>query len=793
MTTMAPPSTLDGTAWSPARVRRLVVVVSIVAGLLATVDGPQPTGRSPVDQVLVAVAVATASWLGAAALRRDAARVALGAGLLSFSIVGTIIGVTAAVAGFVVPVTPGRRAVVNAAVVGVAMNVAVRGQLGWFLGASTLAALGLGAFISIAGFRRRTGRTRQVVAVVGAAVVVVAFIATVALGVFATLAADELRDGADLTEAGLTALGDGDVLAAQSAFDAAASAFDDADDRLANPLVGAASFVPGLAQHHRAATELSSEAADAARFVSGELDAIDLERLSVNSATIDLEEVRSLEAPLRAIQRRIETLQATVAELDSPWLVPAIGDRVDDLAIHLADQRQRSEDALTVALAAPGFLGGEGPRTYFIGFTTPAEARGSGGFMGNWAEMTVTDGQIEMTRFGRADDLNLAGDPAARRLGSADDSRLGEWIARYGPFSLTSGPSGTTGAEPWKNINMSPDVAATGRAIADLYPQSGGGELDGVFLMDVYTLARFLEFTGPIPLPGEVTAEAETAETVEELDVLSADTAAEYLLNDQYDLRNVDARADVLEAFSRSVIDTLLAGPLPAPAALIDTLGPMVDQGRFAGWMKRSDDQAVLDQIGMSGTLRTPGTGDGVAVVFNNGVGNKIDYYLGATATYEVVADARTGTGSARLDVTMTNGAPTDGEPGYVIGNPIGLPVGANRTYLSVFTRLPVKQVLLDGQPVDAEPGTEAGYFVTSVYVVLPAGATANLSFEMEGPLDVADGYELVTRTPPTVAPTPLAVDATWIDRDGSEHRHAETHRDAGSGRLRLAASDGGR
>ena len=34
---------------------------------------------------------------------------------------------------------------------------------------------------------------------------------------------------------------------------------------------------------------------------------------------------------------------------------------------------------------APQMLGAEGVRRYFIAFTTPAEARGMGGFMGNWA------------------------------------------------------------------------------------------------------------------------------------------------------------------------------------------------------------------------------------------------------------------------------------------------------------------------------------------------------------------------------------------------------------------------
>ncbi len=775
MNTLAPPDTVDGTTWSPAQVRRLVVVASVVAGLLATVGGPQPTAAPVFDAVLVAGAVAMVTWLGAAAFRWDAALVTLIAGLTSFSIIGTALGVVAAVAGFLLPVAPGRRAIVNAVLVGLAMNIAVRSQFDLFFGSSTLIALALGATVATVGFLRRTKRSRRAIATIGGAALVVAFVATVALGIFGVLAADDLRAGSTQTQAGLSALGDGDVEGAQASFDAAADSFESADSLLANPLVSAARFVPGLAQHQRTVTELSSEAADAARFLSNELDAVDLDRLSVTDGRIDVQRVAALQTPLLAIQRRVEGLQHTVDELDSDWLIAPVGDRVDDLADELAAQRQRSADALEVVSAAPAMLGGDGPRTYFIGFTTPAEARGSGGFMGNWAEMTVTDGQIDMTKFGRADDLNLGGDPSVRRFSTGNGSDLDEWLARYGPFNLSSGPDGTTGPEPWKNINMSPDIATTGRAIADLYPQSGGSQLDGVFIMDAYTLARFLEFTGPIPLPGGS-------------DVVTVETAADFLLNDQYDVTKVDARVDVLEGFSRTVIDTLLSGTLPAPTTLMDTLGPMVDQGRLTGWMARPDEQAVLEQTGMAGTLPQPGAGDGVAVVFNNAGGNKIDYYLSADTTYRVTADARTGSASARLDVTMTNDAPTDGEPGYVIGNPVGLPVGTNRTRISVFTRLPVTAASLNDQPAIIEPGAEADYFVTSVYVVLPAGATATLSLELEGRMGVADGYVLVGRAPPTVAPTPLDVVATWIDRDG--HRHLVADRRADPGQFRLAIGD---
>ena len=420
-------------------------------------------------------------------------------------------------------------------------------------------------------------------------------------------------------------------------------------------------------------------------------------------------------------------------------------------------------------------LGGDEPRTYFVGFTTPAEARGSGGFMGNWAEITVTDGRFEMTAFGRADDLNETGDPQTRRfpIGDADMDR---WLAQYGPFHLASGPGGTTGSAPWKNINMSPDIAATGRAIAALYPQSGGGELDGVFVLDVYALARLLQFTGPIPLPDGAVVDGQTTVT--------ADTAADLLLNDQYDLTETDDRIDVLEDFSRAVVATLLGGTLPPPDELVDVLGPMVDQGRIATWMARADEQAVLTRLGMTGTLPSAGDGDGLAIVFNNAVGNKIDYYLTADARYTVTADARTSNATATLELMLHNNAPVDGEPSYVIGNPIGLPTGTNRTWVSVFTRLPVQSITLNGEPTQSELGSEAGYFVTSTMVTLPAGERGTLTLELDGTIDVLDAYQLSTRTPPTVAPSPLAIDATWVDVGGGTHRRTDLIGVAGTHRV---------
>ena len=791
--------------WTPTRTSRIIAAISILAGVVAATAGSHPTGNRTTDLVLVGVVVAGITWLGAAAVRWDAAMATLVAGVLSWSIIGVIVGTVAAIVGFTVKVKPGQRSVVNAALIAIALNLAARSRLDVFLGSSALVFVVLATYVGAVGFVRRDRASRQVVAIVAGAAGALAITGTVLFAVFAYLAADDLRSASVRADDGLEALGKGDIDTARKSFYYAAAAFGAADRRLDTSLTSLSRYIPGIAQHHRAAIELTSGAAESSRLLSEELARIDLDALSVSGGRIDVDQVRSLQTPLRAIEFQIEALQTTVTNLDRQWLAPPVADRLDQLSAELAEQRQRSADALTVAIAAPGLLGGDEPRTYFIGFTTPAEARGIGGFMGNWAEITVTDGQIVVTRFGRTDDLNAGGDPATRRFTTAattaattatatengsgttesatdtTDPQLDEWLARYGRYNLTSGPDGITGPEPWKNINMSPDMAVTGRAIADLYPQSGGGQLDGVFMMDVYTLARFLDFTGPIPLPD--------GQVIDGRRTVTAATAADFLLNDQYDLTTTLERVDVLEEFSLAVIDTLLAGTLPPPTDLLDTIGPMVDQGRFTGWAARPGEQTVLQQIGMGGTLADPDhTGDALAIAFNNAAGNKIDYYLDAGAAYAVTADAATSTADATLEVTLTNNAPTNGEPNYVIGNLIGIEDGHNRTWVSIFSKLPVTNVTLNGLPVDTEIGAEAGYFVMSAFVTLAPGETSSLRFEMTGRIDIADGYTLAARTPPTVSPTPLEIDATWLDADGLEHRSTVIERDPGAATLSVTA-----
>lgn len=775
------PDAADGTTQAGSRRERsLLVAISVAAGVIAAIGGPSPTGSTGIDVVLVAIIVGAVTWLSSTLPQFDAAVLALVAGIASLSVVGAAVGVAAAGSGFFVRVGSSRRGVVSPVLVGVALAVTSHSRLGMFFGASSLVGLGIAAYVVAAALGSHSRRTRRTLLAVAGAAAVIALVATLSLATFGYLAADDLRSGNDLAENGLEALGDGDVDGARTSFTAAADAFDSADHRIDTPLTYAARFVPGVAQHRRVATELTSQGAASMRFLAAELEHADVDSLSITDGRIDVAAVRELGTSLSAIDQRIGTIRSTIADLDSPWLLPAVRDRVDRLDGKLAAQGVRSSDAVAIATAAPALFGADGRRTYFVGFTTPAEARGSGGLMGNWAVMTIDDGQIAISEFGRSDDLDRTGDTEARRFPTGGSDGFDEWLARYGPFNLSSGPDGTTGAQPWKNMNMSPNMPSTGRAIANLYPQSGGEDIDGVVFLDVETLARFLEFTGPISFSADELPDGEST--------LTADNAARFLLNGQYDVEKTD-RVDALETFSRRVVDELFAGTLPPPTDILDTLGPMVEQQRLTAWMSRPDEQAVMETVGIDGSLPSAAEHDGLAIAFNNAVGNKIDYYLDAAAEYTVTADASTSMVSGQLELTMANGAPTTGQPEYVIGNPIGLPWGTTRILVSVFTKLPVTDARLDGEPIATETGVEQGYVVTSAFVVVPAGQTGTLTVGMSGQMDVTDGYVLSTRTPPTVRDTPLSVDATWTDPGGGSHRTVEDRSRSGVANLSVDAS----
>lgn len=704
-----------------------VVVVAVVSGVLASTAGLQPTGSGPVDVLLVAGSAGAVTWAAATAPWWLLAAAALLAAGTAPSVVLAGVGLAAVVLASAIGAgrlnLPWLRSVVMLLVV----QVLARCEIGLFQGWSALFTCVALAAAFVWGVLRRPHTTRRRVWQVLGGVGLVAVVALLGLALAGLVARGPLEEGNRQARAGLDAVNRGDMVAAEAAFRSSARSFRRADDALGAVWAQGARLVPVAAQHRESVAGLTGGAADAMAKAANAVAQVDPETLRVVDGRIDIAAVRALEAPFTQLLSAIEDLQATVDDAQSPWLAGPLTTRLDDLEGELVDNRVRADNALLAVQVAPRMLGAEGPRRYFVAFTTPAEARGLGGFMGNWAEITIADGQIEMSGFGRHSDLSEAGDQTTRRLTDMD-----EFLARWGRFGFSNYAGGTAGPVVWTNVTMAPDFPTTAQVISQLYPQSGGQPVDGVFMLDPHAMAALMSFTGPIQVDG-----------IEQQ--LTSENVVQYIIKDQYLLPDNAQRIDLLEIIARSTVDRLLAGALPPPAELGSTFAPLVAEGRLMAWSADPEEQELLTRVKMAGVFPELNGGDGVAVTVDNGGGNKIDAYLEMKIDHVLTNQSVDGWRESTVTVTLTNTAPASGLPGYVIGNLVGLPEGTNRTWLSVYTALPMVGVEVDGVPDGMETGEVFGWNVASRFVDVPPGGTVTLTLSLEGTL-ANPGQPLATR-----------------------------------------------
>ena len=322
-------------------------------------------------------------------------------------------------------------------------------------------------------------------------------------------------------------------------------------------------------------------------------------------------------------------------------------------------------------------------------------------------------------------------------------------MARYGPFDVGVTPG---------DVTLSPDFPSVATVIGQLYTDSGGQELDGVILVDPIALQALLTFTGPITVEGYPTP-------------LTADNAADILLREQYitfDDRNV--RKDFLEEASRRTFEALTSGDLPGPRRVTDVLGPMVDQGRLLVHSFHPDEQAFFDLLGLDGRFPHDDGGDVLAITTQNSVHNKGDSFLTRQVGYEATVDPDTGTVEATATVTLVNEAPAGGLPDVFIGvhDAVGpepdLPPGTNVMYLSLYTPHRLSGASVDGAPLDVQAEQEFGLNVYAQFVTVPPGATVTLTFELEGGIDLTDGYRLAVAGQATINPDEVTVDVGLED-----------------------------
>lgn len=601
-----------------------------------------------------------------------------------------------------------------------------------FLGASALVAAVAIVPCLVGGYqmaRRRTQKRVRTAAAVGGGAVALALAVA---GLTTYFVQRDLQRAIAKSDTALESVSNGDTDQAAADFDRSAELFMRAGGRVNARYMVPARFIPLLAQN----LETVGTAADTGALLAGNGQATaasaDYDDLRYESGQFDLDRINEV---IPALSQSAQTLTVARKDLSKPrtvWLAGPVDERLDEFEVRVRSAERDADFATRVALFAPTLLGGNGTRRYFVAFVTPAELRGSGGFIGSYGELTAEAGRLRLTRSGPIRELIEAAPSGARTISGPKD-----YLTRYGRFRP---------ADFFQDVTLSPDFPATAQVIGQLYPQSGGQKVDGVLQVDPIALAALLRFTGPIEVAGLP-------------DPLTPDNAAEVLLRDQYrifDQRNSD-QEDTLAEATRLTFERLTTGDLPGPRSVSRILGPIVREGHIKiHYFKDPGFREILGEIGADGVLSRPLSQDVLSIVSQNAGNNKIDAYLRREVDLKATVDAK-GTYSGKLRITLRNDAPATGLPDIVIGNERGDPRGTNRLRLSVYTRHAVGPATVAGSPVVPESQKEAGLNAHTVVVLVPPESTVVVEMDLRGL--VAFPYDLQLVPQPLINPDRVAVE----------------------------------
>ncbi|BCN70589.1 hypothetical protein RE943_40620 [Prescottella equi] len=430
------------------------------------------------------------------------------------------------------------------------------------------------------------------------------------------------------------------------------------------------------------------------------------DRLISEGARIDLGPLREAAPALADSAAAAAELAAQADAVDSTFLGAVDSARIQ-LQEQTADLSQLLGNVSTAAEIVPSMMGADGPRTYFIGFQTNAEARGTGGLLGGFGELRAVDGAVHVEDLGSNKELSIE-DKKPLDLGP-------DFEKQYGISRPTT---------DFRNSNVSSHFPYAAQIWRSLWAQESGEQVDGVIATDPVALSYILDVVGPVTMPD---GEKVTADNVVEL---TESTAYSRFANDN------NARKAYLQDIAGKVVERM-TGKISNPQALLEALGRAASERRIAVWSANPTEQQVLEGTVLGHTVPDdPAPYAGVVV--NNLGGNKLDYYLQREIDYTAescVGDTRKSTVTIRLTNTLPPGDYTK----YVAGmfdNPAGAPVGTNLTNLSLVATQGAKlnKVTVDGKPAFAFTGAERGHPVFDIQTQVRQGQTIEVKYELTEP-----------------------------------------------------------
>ncbi|MCG7592783.1 DUF4012 domain-containing protein [Mycobacterium sp. PSTR-4-N] len=446
---------------------------------------------------------------------------------------------------------------------------------------------------------------------------------------------------------------------------------------------------------------------------------------------VDVGLLRSQEPQLSKLAADATRLNADAGAITDPHYVSLLSNARKQLQGQIAELTAVLENTAVAAKLVPSMMGADGPRTYFMGFQTNAEARGTGGLLGGFGIIKFDSGVPTVDTLASNNDLANAIAPVDLGL---------EYDKMYGYANAFT---------DFRNSNLSPHFPYAAQIWQSMWAVETGTTVDGVIAIDPVALSYILGAVGPVTLgDGEIVSKDNVVE-------LTESTAYKRFPEDQ------QARKQYLQEIANAVV-TKMTGPVGSPRELLDALGKAVGERRIAVWSSVPDEQKLLEETPLAHSIPDDAA-PFAAVAINNLGGNKLDYYLRSEIEY-AADDCRGETRASTVTVKLTNTVPDEPLPDYVAAmaglSPdvqIQVPRGTNLTSVRLFATAGAKlsAAILNGERVPAIVGAERGHPVFEVQVILPPGQVADISFQLSEPTapgtPTAPGPPLVTTVKPKV------------------------------------------
>ena len=445
---------------------------------------------------------------------------------------------------------------------------------------------------------------------------------------------------------------------------------------------------------------------------------------------VDVQTLRDEESQLQEISSAATRLNADADAISDPRYVSLLGDARSQLQDQTAEVAGLLENTALAARLAPAMMGADGPRTYFMGFQTNAEARGTGGLLGGFGILRFDDGTPTVDTL--ASNRELIGAYAPIDLGA-------EFGKTYGYTNPTT---------DFRNSNLSSHFPYAAQIWKAMWEKDTGINVDGAIVLDPVALSYMLGAVGSVTLPD---GEKVTKDNVVEL---TESTAYARFPDDQI------ARKKYLQDIAGEVVKKM-TGTVESPRALLDALGRAVSERRIAIWSAVPAEQELLEQTPLAHAIPED-PAPYAEVVINNLGGNKLDYYLRREIEY--VADGCDG--EARMStvtVRLKNDLPNDPSiPDYILGTagllpelPLNLPKGTMVTSVRLLATSGAKlqSALANGERAPVISGTERGHPTFEVQVIIPPAQSGELTFRLSEPTSPGEARVPVQPLVDTVTP----------------------------------------